>query len=179
MTTMIELSELTGDYILDTAYTRIGFVAKHTIGPKVRGQFHAFEGSAHIDADPSRSSAAVTVLTNSIDTGNAQRDQLLCGKYLDVADHPAIFVTAMSVRPGDLGGLTAVCDVTIRGVTKQVTSDVVAAGAHPGPDGEFRVRFEGSTTINRKDWGVHWSVASGMVGRKVVLEFDIVAIRQP
>ena len=41
------------------------------------------------------------------------------------------------------------------------------------------VGFEGSVTINRKDWGVNWNAATGvLVSEKVTLEFDVAAIRQ-
>jgi polyisoprenoid-binding protein YceI len=46
MITTTRLSELTGDYVLDTAHTRIGFIARHTMATKVPGQFGEFEGSA-------------------------------------------------------------------------------------------------------------------------------------
>jgi polyisoprenoid-binding protein YceI len=39
MTATTQLSELTGDYVLDKAHTRIGFVARQAMVTKVRGQF--------------------------------------------------------------------------------------------------------------------------------------------
>ena len=44
------LADLSGTYILDPAHTRIGFVARHAMVTKVRGQFNEFEGSAVLDA---------------------------------------------------------------------------------------------------------------------------------
>src|SRR5215510_15879616 len=49
--TTTKLSELTGDYVLDTAHSRIGFQARHAMVTKVRGQFDDFEGGAHLDGD--------------------------------------------------------------------------------------------------------------------------------
>ena len=38
----------------------------------------------------------------------------------------------------------------------------------------------GSVTINRKDWGVNWNAATGLlVGEKVTLELDVAAVRRP
>jgi polyisoprenoid-binding protein YceI len=49
------IDDLTGDYQLDTAHTRLGFVARHAMVTKVRGTFHEFEGRAHLDAPIRRS----------------------------------------------------------------------------------------------------------------------------
>jgi len=74
MTTTTQLSELTGDYVLDKAHTRIGFVARQAMVSKVRGQFHEFDGSAHLDGDdPSKSSAQLTIQAKSIQTRNELR----------------------------------------------------------------------------------------------------------
>ena len=43
------LSELSGNYVIDPAHTRIGFVARHAMVTKVRGAFNEFEGSAVVD----------------------------------------------------------------------------------------------------------------------------------
>ena len=54
-------------------------------------------------------------------------------------------------------------------------------GAAVDPYGNLRVGFEGSTAINRKDWGVNWNAAleagGVLVSGKVTLEFEISAIR--
>jgi polyisoprenoid-binding protein YceI len=84
MTTTTKLSELTGDYVLDTAHTRIGFVAR-AMATKVRGQFDEFEGSAHLDGDdPSKSSTELTIQAKCIQTRNQQRDEHLRSKFLDM-----------------------------------------------------------------------------------------------
>ena len=49
-TTPATLADLSGTYVLDTAHTRIGFVARHAMVTKVRGQFNDFEGSGVVDA---------------------------------------------------------------------------------------------------------------------------------
>lgn len=179
MTTTTRLSELTGDYILDTAHTRIGFIARHTMATRVSGQFGEFEGSAHLDGDdPSKSSAQLTIAAKSIQTHNRQRDEALRSKYLDTGHYPAITFTSTKVeRAGDTI-FTVTGDLTIRGMTKPVIMDFDLTGAEKDPRGDFRVGFQGSVTINRKDWAVHWTAATGVVSKKVLLEFDVAVIRQ-
>jgi polyisoprenoid-binding protein YceI len=182
MTTTTELSELTGDYALDTARTRIGFVVRQTV-TKVRGQFDAFEGSAHLDGDdPSKSSAQLTIRAKSIQTRNQRRDDHLGSSFLDVASHPTITFTSTKVEQTDETGFTVTGDLTMRGVTKPVTVDFELTGTENDPRGGFRADFEGKATVNRKDWGIIWNAAleggGVLVSDKVTLEFDVSVIRQ-
>ncbi|MGW4771275.1 YceI family protein [Nocardia sp. NPDC004278] len=178
MSTTIELSELTGDYVLDTSHTRIGFIARHTMSTRVRGRFGAFEGSAHLDgAAPSKSSAQLTIQAKSIDTDNPQRDDLLGKKFLGVDDHPTITYTLTRVERFDSTSITVTGDLTMRGATRPVTVDFELTGTDIDEQGALRAGFAGSVTINRKDWGVHWKAALG-ISPKVTLEFDVAAIRQ-
>ncbi|MEV0704726.1 YceI family protein [Saccharopolyspora sp. NPDC050389] len=180
MPTTTKLSELTGDYVLDTARTRIGFVARHTMATRVRGQFDEFDGTARLDGDrPSKSCARLTIQAKSIETRNRQRDDLLRGTFLDTDDHPVITFTTAEVKQLDETHFKVTGDLALRGATKPVTVDVELTGAGNDPQGNFRVGFKGSATINRNDWGVNWNAATAvMVSPKVTLEFDIAAIRQ-
>ena len=86
---------LTGDYALDVARTRIGFVARHTMATMVPGRFSTFAGRAHVSADdPEKSTVDLTVQAASIDTGNPRRDRALRDKFLDAANHPVVTVSA-------------------------------------------------------------------------------------
>ncbi|WP_336211724.1 YceI family protein [Nonomuraea sp. LPB2021202275-12-8] len=180
MTTMTKLSELTGDYVLDAARTRIGFVGRHAMATRVRGQFDEFEGSAYLDGDdPSKSSAELTIRAKSIQTRNRRRDGHLRGRFLDADDHPAITFSSTGVEQVDGADFKVTGDLTIRGLTKQVTVGFKLTAAENDPRGGFRVGFEGRVTINRKDWGVNWNAATGvLLSDEVTLEFDVAAIRR-
>src|SRR5919197_1783922 len=90
--TTTDFRTLTGTYTIDTAHSRIGFVARHAMVTKVRGAFNEFEGTAVIDGDnPANSSANVTLQVASVDTRNAQRDgHLRTNEFLDAEAHPTI-----------------------------------------------------------------------------------------
>jgi polyisoprenoid-binding protein YceI len=175
--------QLTGDYTLDPAHTRIGFVARHAMVTKVRGAFNEFTGTAHLDEDnPSNSSAQVTIHAASIDTRNADRDAHLRGNdFLQMEQYPNITFTSTEVtRTDDTFVVTG--DLTIKGVTRSITIPLSYEGTATDPFGNTRIGFEGSTTINRKDFGITWNAVletgGVLVGDKVVLEFDISAIKQ-
>ncbi|MEV6255415.1 YceI family protein [Nocardia sp. NPDC051911] len=179
MSTTIEFADLTGDFVIDTARTRIGFIARHTMATRVRGSFGEFDGSAHLHfGDPSKSSGGLRIQAASIDTRDRRRDDLLGRKFLAADDHPTITFALTGVARVDETTVQVTGDLTIRGVTKPVTVDFELAGVRNDPNGALRVGFTGATTINRKDWGVHWKAAAGMVAPKVTLEFDLAVIRQ-
>ena len=177
------LNDLRGDYVLDPDHTRIGFVARHAMVTKVRGAFNEFEGRATIaGADLSESHVELTIQTRSIDTRNRQRDDhLRSNDFLAIDEFPTITFVSTAVRQTGPESVEISGDLTIRGVTRAVTIPFEFGGAATDPDGDFRIGFEGSLTINRKDYGVNWNAtleAGGvLVGDKVVLELEVAAVR--
>jgi len=177
------VDDISGEYTLDAAHSRIGFSARHAMVTTVRGQFKEFEGEARIDtADPSASSVAVTIRTASIDTGVADRDgHLKSADFFDAESNPEIrFVSTDVSRDADVWTITG--DLTLKGVTKPVTVELEHTGSARDPFGNLRVGFEGGTTVNRKDWGLSWNAAletgGVLVSEKIKLEFDISAIQK-
>lgn len=181
--TQADLEKITGDYTIDAAHTRIGFQARHAMVTKVRGHFSDFEGSFHLDPSrPEESSASVTIQAKSISTGNADRDtHLRSNDFFAMDEFPEIKFVSTSAERVDDKHFKLTGDLSIRGVTRPVTIGFEYNGVEQDPWGNTRVGFEGSTEINRKDWGVTWNVAldSGgvMVSDKVKLELDVSATK--
>ena len=177
------LTDLTGTWTLDPAHTRIGFFARHAMVTKVRGSFNEFEGTAVLDgANPANSHAEVTIKAASIDTRNAQRDEhLRSNDFLAMQEYPEITFTSTGARQVDDTTFELTGDLTIRGVTKPVTIPFTFEGAAKDPFGNLRAGFEGSVTINHKDWGVAWNAAleggGVLVSDRVTLEFEVSAIK--
>ena len=176
------IEDISGDYVIDAAHTRVGFSARHAMVTTVRGQFKDFEGQAHIDtANPGDSSVTLKIQTASIDTGVADRDgHLTSADFFDVEQFPEItFVSTDVAREGADWTITG--DLTVKGVTKPVTVEFESTGSARDPFGNLRVGFEGGTAISRKDWGLTWNAAletgGVLVSDKVKLEFDVSAIR--
>jgi polyisoprenoid-binding protein YceI len=181
--TTLDLGTLTGDYALDAAHSRIGFQARHAMVTKVRGAFNEVEGSIHLDGtDPSGSSARITIQAASIDTRNADRDAHLRGNdFFAMEEFPTITFVSTSAEQVDADNYRLTGDLSIRGVTKSVTVPFEFNGAVVDPWGNTRVGFEGSVTINRKDWGISFNAAleAGglLVSEKVTLEFDLSLVK--
>ena len=176
------IEDISGDYVIDAAHTRVGFSARHAMVTTVRGQFKDFEGQAHIDtANPGASSVKLKIQTASIDTGVADRDgHLTSADFFDVEQFPEItFVSTDVTRDGADWTITG--DLTVKGVTQPVTVEFESTGSARDPFGNLRVGFEGGTAISRKDWGLTWNAAletgGVLVSDKVKLEFDVSAIQ--
>ena len=182
-TTPATLADLSGTYTLDPTHTRIGFVARHAMVTKVRGQFNEFDGSAVIDADDfTTSSAQLTIQAASIDTRNEQRDgHLRSNDFLALEEYPQITFASTAVEQTGPTSFDVTGDLTIKGVTNSVTIPFEFEGAATDPFGNQRVGFEGSVVINRKDYGVTWNAAletgGVLVSEKITLEFEVSAIK--
>jgi polyisoprenoid-binding protein YceI len=180
--TMSSLSSLTpGTWAIDKAHSRIGFVARHLMITKVRGNFNDFEGNITIADNVANSNVAATVLMASISTGDDARDgHLRTNDFFDVETHPTMtFVSKGLSVDGNDGKLSG--DLTLRGVTKPVTFDVEFEGVSTDPWGNTKAGFTAVTEINRKDFGVEWNAVletGGVaVGEKVKIELDIQAVK--
>jgi len=174
---------ITGLYKIDPSHSRIGFVARHAMVAKVRGSFNDFDGTGYLDAeDPSRSHFQLTIKATSIDTRNAERDaHLRSNDFFSMDEYPEITFATTKVEPLPESSYRVTGDLTLKGVTKPITFDLEHTGNVVDPWGNTRIGFEGSTTVNRKDWGVNWNVAleagGVLVGENVTLEFEISAVR--
>ena len=180
-TTVVD--DIAGDYTLDVAHSRLGFSARHAMVTTVRGAFKDFEGTAHVDtANPANSKVELTIRTDSIDTGVADRDgHLRSADFFDAETYPEItFVSTDVVRDGDDWTITG--DLTIKDVTKPLTIDFESTGSAKDPFGNTRLGFEGKAVLNRKDWGLTWNAAletgGFLVSDKIKLDFDISAIQK-
>ena len=70
-------------------------------------------------------------------------------------------------------------NLTMRGVTKQVTLPVTFLGEGKDPWGNEKMGFELATTLNRKDYGINWNKALDqggvLVGDEVKVQISVEA----
>jgi polyisoprenoid-binding protein YceI len=163
---------------LDPHHTSVSFSAKHLGVATVRGRFD--EVTADLDlndpSDPTTGKGTVTVKAASITTGSEQRDShLKGGDFLDVEKYPEISFKLQKVT-SKRDQYEVVGDLTIRGVTKEITLDYEHSGVVVDPFGNTKVGGTLTGTINRSDWGLTWNVPLGggglLVGEKVKIEID-------
>ncbi len=149
-------------YAIDVkgAHAFVQFRVKHLGYSWLYGRFNKFDGSFVYDAkDDSKNSVNVTVDMTSLDSNHSERDvHLRDKKYLNTAKYSqATFVSKKYETTGtNKAKLTG--DLTLMGVTKEITLDVDVIGGGDDPWGGYRQGFEGKTTINASDFGMKANV---------------------
>lgn len=179
---MTDYSAYAGTWTIDPTHTRLGFVARHAMVTKVRGQFEEFAGTLVIDAaNPSGSTAHVTVQLASVNTGTPDRDaHLRSADFFDVENNKEMTFASTGVKQ-DGDQFVMLGDLTIKGVTRPVELELEPTGVATDSFGNVRVGFEGETEISRRDFGLTWNVAleagGVLVSDKVKIQLDVSAIR--
>jgi polyisoprenoid-binding protein YceI len=172
-----------GTYVLDPTHTRIGFIARHLMVTKVRGNFGEFDGSITIADDVAKSTAQATIKAVSIETGAPDRDNhLRSGDFLEAEKYPELTFANARVVAQKGTKFKVLGDLTIKGVTKEVELDVELDGVVTDPFGNEKLAVTASTEINREDFGMTWNAAletgGVLVSQKVVIEIEAQAVRQ-
>jgi len=159
-------------YRVSKTYTTLSFTATKWMVFKEEGTFQDYAGTLMYDpANLSASSIDVTVQAASLDTRNSTRDGVLrSDDFFDVVKYPTLSFRSTRVAPAGADSLSVTGNLTIHGVTKQLTIPVHVIGVRVMPGiGDF-VGFETTFTIDRRDFGVlgtRWS------GNKVAIDPDV------
>jgi polyisoprenoid-binding protein YceI len=165
-------------YQLDKAHSTVGFQVRH-IFTMVGGSFQDFSGTVRIDrARPEASSVEFTIQAASVFTNEAKRDEhLKSPDFFDTAKHPTISFKSTAVKPAGGNSYEVTGDLTMRGVTRQVTLPVTFLGEARDPWGNEKVGFEIATVLNRKDFGINWNKALDqggvLVGDEVKVQISV------
>jgi len=172
-----------GTFAVDIAHTRLGFAVRHMAVSKVRGEFKTFNGTLELAENPVDSKVSVTIEAGSVNTNDENRDNhLRTNDFFDVENHPTWTFNSTAIRPVSTTEWNVDGDLTIRGVTKQVTLDATLEGVVKDPYGNHRVGFSATTSINREDFGVSFNgvlEAGGVVvSKKVDIDLEIEATLQ-
>jgi polyisoprenoid-binding protein YceI len=170
---------------LDPAHSAAHFSVRHLMISNVRGEFSKVSGSALLNpADLAKSKVEVTIEAASINTREPQRDEhLRSADFLDVANYPALTFRSKRIEALGADNFKLTGDLTIRGVTKEVTFDIEGPTASvKDPWGNIRAGVSGSAKINRKDYGLVWNAlteAGGVVvGDEVKITIEAELIQQ-
>jgi polyisoprenoid-binding protein YceI len=165
---------------VDRSHSEVAFEVRHLLS-KVRGRFTDFAGTVELDeANPERSRVSVTINPASIDTAEAQRDgHLRSADFFDVEKFPTLTFESTSVAPRGHHAYDVAGNLTIHGVSKQVTLPASFLGVAKDPWGNEKFVFEAEMTLNRKDFGLVWNAAletgGFLVGDEVKVRLSVQA----
>lgn len=177
-------------WFFEAGHTAAQFTVRHMMVTDVRGHFKNIQGTLDYDPqDPKATSLNATIDAREIWTGEQDRDaHLRSPDFLDVERYPRITFTSkqLELLSENEGVLTG--DLTIRGVTREVSLSVRFLGQWQTPWWEgtvdkgpkTRAGFVAETSINRHDFGVSWNSALDkggiVVGNTVTITIDAEAI---
>ena len=173
---------------IDPTHSSVEFAVKHMMFTIVRGRFKEVKGTIEVDEQhPDRSAVTVEIDAGSIDTGVADRDgHLRSADFLDVENHPVLTFRSKSVsgamkKEGD--SFELIGDLTIRGVSREVTLHAVYEGTGKDPWGGTRSGFRAGTKIDRREWGLQWNqtLETGgiLVSNDLRIEIELQAVKVP
>lgn len=167
-------------YQLDPVHSSVGFIVKHMMIAKVHGTFEKLSGKLVFDKnDITKASAEATIEAASINTREPQRDtHLRSPDFFDVEKFPLLTFKSKIVTSSSDGDLKVTGDLTIRGITKQVTLDVEGPTDElKDPYGNLKIGLSATTKIKRKDFGLTWNAAleagGVLVGDDITITLDL------
>lgn len=161
---------------IDTSHSEVGFKVKHLMISTVKGSFTTVMGTAEGELD--NLNISVTIDPTSINTNDEGRDEhLKSSDFFQVKNFPSIDFVANNVNVNN-GAITG--EMTIKGVTKEVTLALDYNGKGVDPWGNVKHGFEISGKINRNDFGLTWNAAleagGVLVSEEVTLTIDVQAV---
>ena len=169
---------------IDPVHSTVQFSVRHLMIANVRGEFSKVSGVVYLDEnDLTRSTVEVSVDTATINTRELQRDaHLRSADFFDVANYPTMTFRSRRVVPAGESKFKVDGDLTIRGVTREVTFDVQGpTPAIKDPAGRQRVGVSATARINRKDFGLQWNktLEGGgvLVGDEVAITIDLELVK--
>jgi polyisoprenoid-binding protein YceI len=173
------------EYIIDPDHSQVIFKVKHLAISTVTGRFDLLEGTYNFDSeDVANSSINATIVASSINTNKQKRDDhLKSDEFLDVEKYPNITFKSKEIKKGEGNKFQIVGELTIHGVTKEVTLDAVYEGhVASDPWGFERTAFIANGEISRKDFGMVWNKAleagGFLVGEEVRITLEVEGIRK-
>ena len=172
----------TARYDVDPDHSSVGFSVDHMVVSKTRGQFMDY--TSFIEMDPDAKTVKIieaTIKTPSITTNHQKRDAHLKGPdFFDVERYPTMTYKMKSYqKTGD--GYTAIGDLTLHGITKEITLVGTFNGVNKDPWGNTRAGFTAEGKLDRKDFGINWNKALDnggvIVSNQVLIRLDVECIK--
>jgi polyisoprenoid-binding protein YceI len=169
---------------LDPAHSELGFRVKHMMITNVSGSFGKFDVNVETEgSDFSSAKISFTADTDSISTGNADRDNhLKTADFFDAGNHPVIQFISTSMEKKDEESYILKGDLTIREVKKPVELTVEFGGIGKDPWGNEKAGFTITGKINRTEYKLNWNAAleTGgiLVGEDVKINAEIQLVKQ-
>jgi polyisoprenoid-binding protein YceI len=172
-----------GTWATDPVHSNVEWRVRNMGLVTVTGRFSEFDGTIVSDGTLEGTRAEGTAEVASIDSRSDKRDaHLRAEDFFHAEQHPQI---RFDSKRFELDGqdLKVVGDLTIKGITREVTLDVAPHVGEPVEDpwGGTRIGVEATTEIDRRDYDLNWDVATPagipLAGYKVKLALHLGLVR--
>ncbi|SRR5579885_2544628 len=163
-------------YSIDPMHSSAQFRVRHMMIANVHGEFDSISGTVEFDpAKPDAARIEASIDVNSLHTGDAKRDaHLKGGDFFDAEKFPAITFRSKKITPAGGKNYKATGDLSIRGVTKEVTLDVQNVSDEVTDMWKLQRRGLAATVrISRKDFGIAFDPDGAMVSDAVDITLDV------
>jgi polyisoprenoid-binding protein YceI len=172
-----------GTWVAEPTHSRVGFSVKHLGIATVHGEFDEFDGSLTLGEDLASAKLTASVKVASVNTKEAARDEhLRSADFFNAEENPEITFESTEIAPAGDDEFTVTGNLTIAGVTNQITLKAESDGTETDPWGNERVGLELTGALSRGDYGMKFNQALGsgnvLVGDKVKIHVDISAVKQ-
>jgi polyisoprenoid-binding protein YceI len=170
----------TTKWTIDNVHSEIHFKVRHMMVSWVTGSFSRFNAEAVMeDEDISTATVRLTADISSISTNNEQRDaHLRAGDFFDAENHPQLIFESRKLEKIDEENFNIHGTLTMRGVSKEIILKGEFGGVAQDSWGNTRIGVGISGKINRKDFGVSFSMVSETGGILLGEEVTIIAHTQ-
>lgn len=171
------------NWSIDKAHSRIGFSVTHMVFSEVKGHFTDYDATISSSDDKFTDvKVKATVQVKSINTDNEKRDEhLRSADFFEVEKYPTITFESKSWKKVGKGKYKLNGDLTMKGVTKNVTLDVTLKGVVTGMSGKLVAILYVSGNINRQDFNISWNKlldkSTPIVGNTVTFEMPIELVK--
>jgi len=167
-------------YEVDPAHSFVLFRCRNLAQARavfVYGRFTDIKGTLVVDKDPAKSSVALTINADSLDTGVPDRDKhLKSPDFLNVKQFPTITFKSRSIQAIGKNRYRVTGDLTLHGVTRTITVTVTKVGEGKNFKGMQVIGFETTFTIRRSDFGMKGLM--NLADDRVELTVAILGIRK-
>jgi len=136
-------------FVIDPDYTLVQFRIKHPAG-YAGGNIQTFAGTIETDKKGALAKISGTAEVNSINTSEAERDEVLKSEdFFDAAKYPQIKLDSKKVGKDQIK-----FSLTMKGITKDVTMSYQLHGYAIDQFGRHKIALTIKGTVNRQDFGV-------------------------